>query len=88
LREKESLAEIKEKHRRLIKKWHPDQCAENPELCEQKIKEINSAFKTIKDYCSNYLYSFKKEEIINNLPRDIQSNERLQRQFGSDPLWG
>ncbi|MFW6267406.1 MAG: J domain-containing protein [Halanaerobium sp.] len=88
LRKKESMAEIKKKHRQLIKKWHPDQCQEKPEICGQKIKEINEAFKIIKKYCSNYLYSFAEAEILENLPREIQSDERLRKQFGSDPLWG
>lgn len=88
LREKESLAEIKRKHRRLIKKWHPDQCQSKPEICQKKIKEINEAYKIISDYCSNYLYSFAEAEIRDNLPRDIQSDERLRSQFGDDPLWG
>jgi|SRR6056297_2702767 len=88
LRDKEPLAEIKKKHRRLIKKWHPDQCQEKPEICQKKIKEINRAYKIIKDYCSNYLYSFGEAKILENLPRDIQSDERLRKQFGDDPLWG
>lgn len=87
LREKESLQNIKKKHRNLIKKWDPDQCDKREEICQKKIKEINEAYKIIKDYCSNYLYNFKKEEIIENLPQDIQNNERIQKQFGDDPLW-
>jgi DnaJ-class molecular chaperone len=88
LREKESLAEIQKKHRRLVKKWHPDQCQEDPQICQQKIKELNKAYKIIKEYCSHYLYSFAEDEILENLPRDIQSDERLRRQFGDDPIWG
>lgn len=81
------MAEIKKKHRQLVKKWHPDQCQKDPAICEEKTKEINKAFKIIKNYCSNYLYSFAKGEILANLPRDIQSDERLKRQFGDDPIW-
>lgn len=88
LRDKESLAEIKKKHRQLIKKWHPDQCEKDPEICQKKIVEINEAYQVIKKYCSHYLYSFAEEEILENLPRDIQSDERLRRQFGDDPIWG
>ena len=88
LREKESLAAIKKKHRQLIIKWHPDQCQAEAAICEEKIKEINQAFKIIKDYCNNYLYSFAKDKILDNLPRDIQSDERLRKQFNDDPIWG
>jgi DnaJ-class molecular chaperone len=88
LREKESMAEIKKKHRQLIKKWHPDQCQQKPEICKQKVREINEAFKIIKEYCHHYLYSFAEAEILENLPREVQSDERLRRQFGDDPLWG
>ena len=88
LKEKESLADIKKKHRRLVKKWHPDQCSEDPEICREKIKELNEAFRVIKEYCNNYLYSFAEDKILENLPRDIQSDERLKRQFGDDTIWG
>jgi len=85
---RESLADIKKKHRNLVKEWHPDQCKTEKENCSKKIEEISWAYQIIKEYCDNYLYSFRKTEILKNLPRDIQNKEKLKRQFGNDPLWG
>lgn len=87
LDEKVSLEDIKNKYRKLIKKWHPDKCEDETEKCKEKTKEINQAYKIIISYCNNYLYSFKKDDIINNLPVEIQVTERWKNQFKDDPLW-
>lgn len=88
LNEKATMAEIKETYRNLVKKWHPDNCKEEPAKCQAKIKEIVQAYDIIMDYCNNYRYSFKKEDIIENLPMEKQLKERWIKRFGKDPLWG
>ncbi len=88
LHKKESLEDIKNKYRILAKKWHPDQCQGKQQECRKKMEEISWAYEIIKSYCRNYLFSFKKGNIMENLPRDIQDQEKLRRQFGNDPLWG
>ena len=88
LNEKETLAEIKKSYRNLIKKWHPDKCEKTDEICKAKTKEIVKAYKIIIEYCQNYRYSFKKENIINNLPVKERGKENMIRRFGNDPLWG
>ncbi|ADQ13595.1 J domain-containing protein [Halanaerobium hydrogeniformans] len=87
LKNKESMLEIKNKYRSLAKKWHPDTCQKKQKVCEEKIREISWAYNIIKNYCDKYLYDFKKGEIIDNLPRDIQAQEKLKRQFKNGPLW-
>lgn len=49
LREGASIDEVKRAYRELVKKYHPDQYADNPlkDLAEQKMREINEAYNTI-----------------------------------------
>lgn len=84
---KAALQEIKDSHRRLIKKWHPDNCSQDNAVCKEKTEEINQAYEIIKKYCQKYRYSFEKDDIINNLPLDIQMKERWKQQFANDPHW-
>lgn len=87
LGERAGLEDIKNKYRKLIKKWHPDKCEEEPEECKKKTEEIVWAYKIIISYCNNYLYSFKEDDIINSLPVDIQMKDMWKKRFQDDPLW-
>ena len=78
---KASREEIEKEYRRLIKKWHPDNCSCSKEKCQQKTEEIVEAYEVLKIYCDNYLYSFKKDEIINNLPIDMRLEETWKKRF-------
>ena len=74
-----TLGQIKQRHRELVKKHHPDQSGEaNPAM----IREINNAYKTLTTYCTDYRYCFSEEEFLGQNP-----GERLRRQFGWDPVW-
>ena len=79
-----SLKEIKVAYRLQSKKWHPDKCKKkDKELCHEKMKEINKAYKVILKYIEDYRYSFAKEKVIEENPE-----ERWKAQFGGDPVWG
>jgi DnaJ-class molecular chaperone len=74
-----TLEQIKQRHRELVKKHHPDQCIDpDPAL----IREINDAYKILATYCADYRYCFSEEEFLEQNPE-----ERLRRQFGWDPVW-
>lgn len=79
LGERASIKEIKSRHRELVKWHHPDAGASEPE----RIREINAAYRVLVTYLESYLYSFTEEEFYRQYPE-----QRLQQQFGSDPLWG
>ena len=52
------LITIKKAYRKLVKDWHPDKCnKKDEELCHEKTKEINKAYKIILKYIENYRYS-------------------------------
>lgn len=90
LGERATLAEIKSRHRQLVKRHHPDgqtaatgrQSASNP-ADQREIRRVNHAYRLLLAYTGNYSFSFSEEEFYRQNPE-----EGLQRQFGNDPLWG
>lgn len=80
LGERASLREIKQRHRQLVKEHHPDQ---NRQADPALIQKINTAWRTLSDYCHNYRFSFDEQEFLEQVPE-----ERLRRQFAGDPNWG
>lgn len=84
LPEKATLKQIKDSYRKLIVKWHPDKCRKDPKECKEMSQKVIEAYKIIIEYCNNYEYSFKKEDIKKQ--RDYE--EFWAEQFGNDPIWG
>ncbi len=74
------IADIRRRHRELVKRYHPDAAgAGDPE----QIRKINAASAILQEYCRNYRFSFAEEEFYEQNPE-----ERLRRQFDGDPIWG
>ncbi len=79
-----TIFEIRGSYLKLLKKYHPDKCTQDREWCEQKTKEIISAYNLLMDYCGNYLISFKEKDI----EKYLKDEEWWIHRFGEDPLWG
>ena len=80
LGERATIKAIKARHRDLVKRHHPDTANSNdPDM----IKKVNSAYRVIQDYISDYRFSFKEDEFYEQNPE-----ERIWQQFADDPLWG
>jgi len=79
LPERATLGEIKAKHRKLVKRFHPDAGGGDPE----RIRQINAAYRLLSAYCRDYRFAFTREEFLEQNPE-----ERLRQQFASDPIWG
>jgi len=79
LGERATLAEIKDRHRELVKRCHPDRGDGGD---QEGIRQVNAAYRVLHDYVSAYRFSFVEEEFYEQNPE-----ERLRRQFMSDPLW-
>jgi DnaJ-class molecular chaperone len=74
-----SLAELKARHRELVKRLHPDTGTADP----AGIRQVNAAYRILQSYVATYRFSFAEEEFYEQNP-----DERLRRQFGNDPIWG
>lgn len=87
LSERSSIQDIKNRYRHLVKKWHPDKGSCAPEVSHKKTQEITRAYKIIMTYCENYHYSFRENDIVNNLPVSARIREKMKEQYGKDPIW-
>ena len=79
------LAEIIKTYRKLSLQYHPDKCSDNKKKeCEKMFKKINHANNILKNYCTNYKFSFKKEDVKKNIDdRELYESEHYE-QFYSD----
>lgn len=80
LREKASLAEIKARHKELVKRYHPDKG--NTEDSET-IRQVNAAYRLLMAYVGEYRFSFTRQEFYEQNPE-----ARIEAQFAEDPIWG
>lgn len=74
-----SLRQLKERHRELVRRYHPDSGdASEPE----KIQKINAAYRILREYCKDYQFNFSRQEFLEQFPE-----ERLREQFSMDSMW-
>ncbi len=78
--ERVSLRQIKERHRELVRRYHPDAGAESD---PEKIRRINEAYRVLRSYCHGYRFDCSRVEFLEQYPE-----ERLREQFAADSLWG
>ena len=79
---KASYNDVNKAFRRLAIRYHPDKCdAKRQEVCERKMKELNSAYEILLDYCGNYQIPIFPE----SLQQDIV--DPMER-FHDDWMWG
>ncbi len=68
-----SIKRIKQRHRTLIRKAHPDLHAD---VDPERIRRLNEAAGIIMDYVQSYRFSFSQEEFYRQIPE-----EHLRHQF-------
>ena len=75
-----TLKKVRERHRQLVRQYHPDQgaAADN-----DKIRRINAAYEILNEYIDDYRFDFSRETFLNQYPE-----ERLREQFYDVGLWG
>jgi curved DNA-binding protein CbpA len=79
LHERATLREIKNRHRALAKRFHPDR-GENGD--PEQMRQVNAAYRLLIDYCTDYRFSFARDEFFEQNPE-----ERMREQFAQDAIW-
>ncbi len=74
-----TIKRIKQRHRSLVRKSHPDLHAD---VDPERIRRLNEAARIIMDYVQSYRFSFTSEEFYRQIPE-----EQLRHQFSWDPVW-
>lgn len=67
-----SLNDIKQKYKKLSKKYHTDINGDN-----KKMQEINWAYGVLKKYIENYKFLFNEDEIIKQIPSEYIKKFRV-----------
>lgn len=75
-----SLAQIKRRHRELVKASHPDVAHDT---AVHDMQRINAAASFLFAYLHAYHFTFIEEEFYRQNP-----DEHLRMQFANDPVWG
>lgn len=65
LHKEATMSAIEEAYNSLAFQFHPDR---NPDVsANEKFKKIEQAYSTLRDYCSRYVYSFKRKDVEKTL---------------------
>jgi len=84
LGEMATLKEIKSAYRRLAHRHHPDKHSSTAaEETEETMKRLNEAYKLLMDYCSNYRYGFREEDVARTYPYDDYLGQFRDKWFDS-----
>lgn len=75
-----SWKKIRERHRQLVRRYHPDR---GQQVDADRIRRINAAYRTLRDYVGDYSFDCSREEFLQQYPE-----ERLREQFWHDKPWG
>ncbi len=70
LGEAATLKEIKTAYRTLAHRHHPDKHGEDNGAESATMKQLNRAYKLLMDYCDNYKYSFRGEDVAETDPHE------------------
>ena len=62
-----TLKEIKGTYRRLAHRYHPDRHS-GSEQGQEAMKKLNWAHKLLEDYCRDYKYAFRQEDVARTYP--------------------
>ena len=62
-----TLKEIKSAYRRLAHSHHPDKHGSASDAGEM-MEKLNRAYKVLMDYCNDYRYTFREEDVARTYP--------------------
>ena len=83
LGEAATLKEIKSAYRRLAHRHHPDKHGSATEENDVMMKKLNRAYKLLMDYCTDYRYSFREEDVARTYPYEEHMRKWRENWFNS-----
>jgi hypothetical protein len=83
LDEAATLKEIKSAYRKLSHRHHPDKQASAAGENDLMMKKVNRAYKLLMNYCTDYKFSFKEEDISRTYPHEEHARKWRERWFNS-----
>ena len=83
LSESATLKEIKRAYRTLAHRHHPDKRSGDESSEDEIMKKLNWAYKLLMDYCDNYKYSFREEDIARTYPEEEYMRNWRKNWFNS-----
>ena len=78
-----TLKKIKSTYRRLAQRHHPDKHIVASEEDVERMKKLNQAYKVLMDYCTDYKYSFKEEDVARTYPYEEEMRKWRENWFNS-----
>jgi DnaJ-class molecular chaperone len=83
LDETATLKKIKSTYRRLAHHYHPDMHGSATEENDAAMKKLNQAYKVLLDYCADYKYSFREEDVARTYPYEEWMRKWRENWFNS-----
>ena len=81
-----TINEIRSQYHTLVKEWHPDVSQRDSEDTHTAMIRINDAYAVLIEYCMNYEFSFRSEDLkVNASGSPVDS---WMERYGDDPIWG
>ena len=78
-----TLKEIKRAYRTLAHRHHPDKHSGAESSKDEVMKKLNWAYKLLIDYCDNYKYSFREDDIARTYPEEEYMRNWRKNWFNS-----
>ena len=78
-----TLKEIKTAYRKLAHHHHPDKNDSANEKSNEMMKRLNRAYKVLMDYCNEYRYSFRQEDVARVYPEEEDFKTWRDKWFNS-----
>jgi DnaJ-class molecular chaperone len=71
LEEETTLKEIRSAYRKMVSRYHPDKhMDDDSSQYEETMKKLNWAYKVLTEYCRDYKYTFRVEDVARTYPSD------------------
>lgn len=86
IKDNASMHDIRSQYREQLKKWHPDTSQKNFRESHEMTILLNEAYNLLIDYCMNYKFSFRLEDLNKNVEKNPA--ELWMERYGNDPIWG